>query len=170
MHKLDMAHKALLICTFAFVLYIAISCTVSFGAYESVLVSDKDPLSLVSEDGSEVYGAVPDSEGTPYTEASKTGIQEEAGASFEETSDTEKAASSSGKSDSKSNTPIGIININTAGAYELDRLPGVGSATAEKIIAYRESHGPFKSVNDLMLVSGIGEKKLADMLPYITVD
>ena len=63
-----------------------------------------------------------------------------------------------------------LININTAGVYELDRLPGIGTATAEKIIEYREKYGDFKSTNELMLVSGIGENKYENIRPYITVE
>lgn len=52
------------------------------------------------------------------------------------------------------------ININTASADELTRLPGIGPKTAEKIIEYRKKFGKFKSVDELIEVKGIGEKKL----------
>ncbi|MCL1799068.1 MAG: ComEA family DNA-binding protein [Eggerthellaceae bacterium] len=65
--------------------------------------------------------------------------------------------------------PAGKVNLNTATMSELTTLPGVGEATAKKIIADREANGPFLSVEDIMRVSGIGEKKFADMLPLITV-
>jgi len=54
----------------------------------------------------------------------------------------------------------GKININQANAEELTRLPGVGMKTAGNIVHYREEHGPFKSVEDLSNVKGIGGKKL----------
>ena len=54
----------------------------------------------------------------------------------------------------------GSININTAGAEELDQLPGVGPSTAKKIIDYRTQHGNFKSVDELDNVKGIEPKKL----------
>jgi competence protein ComEA len=63
----------------------------------------------------------------------------------------------------------GPDNVNTATAQELDTLPGVGPATAEKIIAYRREHGPFQRPEDLLQVSGIGEKKLAAMLDRVRV-
>ena len=53
----------------------------------------------------------------------------------------------------------GLVSINTATASELETLPGIGQATAAKIIASREGEGPFQTVEDLMRVSGIGEKK-----------
>jgi competence protein ComEA len=52
------------------------------------------------------------------------------------------------------------INVNTASAAELDALPGIGPSTAQAIIAHREEHGPFQSIDDLLAVRGIGEKKL----------
>lgn len=62
------------------------------------------------------------------------------------------------------------ININTADEAELDKLPGVGPATAKKIIEYRQQTGGFKSVEELVNVKGIGSKKLEQMRPYITVN
>ncbi len=53
-----------------------------------------------------------------------------------------------------------IININTADAEELEKLSGIGPATAAKIIEYREKVGIIRSVDELLNVSGIGEKKL----------
>lgn len=53
----------------------------------------------------------------------------------------------------------GPVNLNTATAEELDELPGIGEATAQAILEDREANGPFASPEDLMRVSGIGEKK-----------
>lgn len=61
------------------------------------------------------------------------------------------------------------INVNTATAAELEELPGVGPATAEAIIAHRESVGPFSSVDDLLDVRGIGEAKLEQLRDRATV-
>jgi competence protein ComEA len=63
----------------------------------------------------------------------------------------------------------GLININTATQADLEMLPGVGPATAEKIIAHREANGPFATVEAIMDVPGIGEAKFAAMKDLITV-
>lgn len=63
----------------------------------------------------------------------------------------------------------GLVNINTAGIDELDRLPGIGEATARAIVEEREANGPFSVPEDLMRVSGIGEKKYAKLEAMICV-
>ncbi|AEG59336.1 competence protein ComEA helix-hairpin-helix repeat protein [Desulforamulus ruminis DSM 2154] len=63
----------------------------------------------------------------------------------------------------------GLININTADETELDRLPGIGPALASRIIQYREINGSFQSIEDIKNVSGIGDKKYADLQSLITV-
>lgn len=68
-----------------------------------------------------------------------------------------------------SESGCGIININTASAAELVALDGIGAARAEAIIEYREAHGGFKSVDELLKVSGIGEKTLEKNRGRITV-
>jgi competence protein ComEA len=61
------------------------------------------------------------------------------------------------------------VDINRAGATELEALPGVGPATAAKIISDREANGPFASPEDIMRVPGIGEKKFESMRELIVV-
>ncbi len=61
------------------------------------------------------------------------------------------------------------ININTADAAALESLPGIGPATARKIIDYRTEHGRFKSISELLQVSGIGEKKFTQIKDLITI-
>lgn len=61
----------------------------------------------------------------------------------------------------------GIVNINTADLTELQRLPGVGPSTAQKIIDHRNTIGAFRSVEQLMDVKGIGPKKLEKMRPFV---
>ncbi len=65
--------------------------------------------------------------------------------------------------------PDGRVNVNSATAEELQSLPGIGEATAAKIVASREAEGAFASPEDLTRVSGIGEKKLAAIIDLIAV-
>lgn len=78
-------------------------------------------------------------------------------------------ASSEEESIINSDKSSGKVNINTADMLELQSVPGIGPATAQKIIEYREHNGKFKSVEDILNVSGIGDKTLENMRPYITV-
>ena len=59
-----------------------------------------------------------------------------------------------------------VIDLNTASAADLTRLPGIGEKRAQAIVAWREEHGPFQSVDELIQVSGIGEKLLAGLRDY----
>lgn len=68
-----------------------------------------------------------------------------------------------------SGTSFGLVNINSATAEELQTLSGVGEATARAIVEDRERNGPFKTKEDLMRVSGIGEKKFAKLEGSICV-
>jgi competence protein ComEA len=65
--------------------------------------------------------------------------------------------------------PGARVDLNTATAEQLDTLPGVGPATASAIIAHREQHGPFTSVDQLLDVRGIGEAKLEQLRDLVSV-
>jgi len=69
----------------------------------------------------------------------------------------------------KKKPPLHPVNLNTASSAELQQVPGIGPATAEKILQARKSYGKFKSVNDLEAIRGIGPKKLDKMRKYLTV-
>jgi len=81
-------------------------------------------------------------------------------------------AKTSGKTTGKASaqaTPHGPININTASAADFDALPGIGAKTAALIVEYRQKNGPFKKVEELMNVRGIGEKNFLKLKPQLTV-
>ena len=61
------------------------------------------------------------------------------------------------------------VNLNTATAAQLEALPGIGKATADRILEYRQKNGAFKKVEDLMNVRGIGEKSFLTLKPLVTV-
>ena len=65
--------------------------------------------------------------------------------------------------------PLKPININTANSEELQQVPGIGPATAEKILQMRKSYGAFKSVDDLLSIKGLGKRRLEKMRKYLTV-
>ena len=61
----------------------------------------------------------------------------------------------------------GLININKASLSELQNIPGIGEKKAGAIVDYRNQHGSFTKIDDLLNVKGIGEKMLEKMKPYI---
>lgn len=79
------------------------------------------------------------------------------------------AGQSSNAGSAGQNGPAKTVNINTAAAEELQTLPGIGPSKAETIIAYREENGGFDSIEDLMNVTGIGEKSFEKLKSSITV-
>ncbi len=64
---------------------------------------------------------------------------------------------------------IAPVDINRATADELTVVPGIGKATAERIVAFRDEHGPFKRTEDLLKIRGIGEKSFQKLRPYLVI-
>jgi competence protein ComEA len=62
----------------------------------------------------------------------------------------------------------GLVNINLASADELQLLPGIGPAKAQRVIDYRQAH-PFRTIEELARVKGIGPKTVRKLRPYLTV-
>ncbi|MFZ1699887.1 MAG: helix-hairpin-helix domain-containing protein [Pyrinomonadaceae bacterium] len=62
------------------------------------------------------------------------------------------------------------ININTAPAEELERLPSIGPKTSEAIIQFRDENGPFRRVEHLMLVRGVSERRFAEIRPHLRTE
>ncbi len=62
-----------------------------------------------------------------------------------------------------------LLNLNAVTSNQLETLPGIGPALAERILAYRKNHGLFRNIEDIMNVSGIGEKRFESIKEYITV-
>jgi len=67
----------------------------------------------------------------------------------------------------KKKPPAKPVNLNTATSAELQQVPGIGPATADKILQMRKSYGPFKSVDDLLAIRGLGPKRLEKMRKYL---
>ena len=70
---------------------------------------------------------------------------------------------------SKTESRVGKVNINTATAQQLCELDGIGSVMSKRIIDYRQQKGKFKSIEEIKNVSGIGEKTFAKLKDHITV-
>ncbi len=79
------------------------------------------------------------------------------------------AGAKGGKGGKFTDPAQGTVNINTASAEELQRIPGIGPAMAERILEFRKTNGKFTAPEDMLQISGIGEKKFAKMQPYIRV-
>ena len=68
------------------------------------------------------------------------------------------------------NSKSNLININTANIQELDTLPGIGEATANKIVNHREKNGKFNSIEEIKNVNGIGDKKYEELKDLISIE
>src|ERR1700749_4156195 len=78
-----------------------------------------------------------------------------------------RLGSAAGRFSAPKNPPAHPIDINSANSAQLQEVPGIGPATADKILQMRKSYGAFKSVDDLLSVRGIGPKRLEKMRKYL---
>lgn len=91
------------------------------------------------------------------------------GLTFVETGETGRTVSAPEQRSAPGMLEGEVLDLNTASQADLTRLPSIGEKKAAAILAWREEHGPFQVVEDVMSVDGIGEKILADIRPYVTV-
>lgn len=73
------------------------------------------------------------------------------------------------KPEARATKPVTTVNINTASVAELQELPGVGAKTAARIVDYRTKKGPFRKIEELMNVQGVGEKSFLKLRSQLTV-
>lgn len=127
------------------------------------------------KDGQKVnvpYKVAPLSPGSAVGGSSANAVSSGTGNNSGSTSGTSAPPAGTGTVNTGSVSPVaagGMININTAGAEDLDKLSGVGPALAGRIIQYRTEHGPFAKPEDLENVSGIGTKTFEKMASQVTV-
>jgi competence protein ComEA len=108
----------------------------------------------------------PKARGETVLEISFTGEEEKEGDGFSKTPIWEEATDYTNTSQ-RQDEPI---NLNTATAVQLCRLPGVGEQTARRIIDYREANGRFFSTEELILIEGISREQYESLLEYITIE
>ena len=80
------------------------------------------------------------------------------------------AATGPGKSEGSGKQLASQVNVNTATEEQLQAVPGVGKVLAKRIVEFRKEHGPFRRLEDIMKVRGIGEKPFQKLRPYLSVD
>lgn len=129
--------------------------------------ADLDSINLAEklQDGQQLYlaakGEIP---------APKISIVRSGKVTKQSTSVGSRTESAEKKGPQKLTTPgEGTVNLNTAGFEELQRLPGIGPAMAQRILDYRAEHGRFQSIDELNEVSGIGPKKLEKLRPFVSL-
>jgi len=88
------------------------------------------------------------------------------------TSSAPAVAQQEGKAPAKSAKPSAstqVVNVNTASAADFEALPGIGPKLAARIVDYRQKNGPFKKIEELMNVQGLGEKNFLKLKPQLTL-
>ena len=162
-----LSHERILIC----VALIACACVIGYNAFftpkvsvPTVIYTDQD--SLASEDEEYSPQAVP-----AMAEEDSSAASVDADTSSEASVNDDASSAVSSAPSSSATSSSGLININTASAEELEEnLPRVGNVIAARIIDYREYHGGFKSIDEIMEVSGIGDKIFEEIKDKICVN
>ncbi|ABY93376.1 helix-hairpin-helix domain-containing protein [Thermoanaerobacter brockii subsp. lactiethylicus] len=129
----------------------------------------KNPGVYLMEEGERVIDAI-NKAGGPLEEADLTNINLAQKVKDEQMIKVPKKGEEAMVSFSDTTAKDKKININTATREELQTLPGIGPVTAERIIEFRESKGPFKKIEDIVNVSRIGPKMFEQIKDKITVD
>ena len=93
----------------------------------------------------------------------------EAGVTLVEVSDDRQAVTPAEKPVAPGMLEGEVLDLNTATLSDLTRLPGIGETKAQAILSWRETHGPFRAVEDLLSVDGIGEKTWETLRPYVGI-
>lgn len=80
------------------------------------------------------------------------------------------AAQAEGKAQAPAGSPARQVDLNKASAEELATVPGIGPSLAQRIIEFREKEGPYRRIEDLMKVKGIGEKSFQKLRQHVKVE
>jgi len=120
-------------------------------------------LAAPLSDGARVYVPRLGEAGAPAVVGADPGAPPDGGAGPTE------GATSPGSTGSADGAPAALVDLNTATEAELEELPGVGPAIAAAIVAFRQENGGFATVEDLLDVRGIGEARLDEIRPLVTV-
>lgn len=143
------------------------------GGFTSAANPDAVNLAAHSEDGSQLYiptrAEHPSGGDTAHDSASASVSTVESSGSASHPSNAGSSGKSSRSSNKFSDPSQGRVNLNTADAAQLQHIPGIGPAMAERILAYRRTAGRIQSPDELLQISGIGDKKYQKMKPYMTV-
>ncbi len=141
----------------------------------AVADANTDAINLAAhvEDGSQLY--IPTHKEQPAggaspTEPTPTKALAPGKATSTHTATKSGSGDHSGHTSNKLTSPAqGLVNLNTANAEQLQRIPGIGPAMADRILEYRKTTGKFQSPEDLLQISGIGAKKFEKMKPFVKV-